>query len=189
MPLVLVLGDSLSAAHGIPADSGWVSLLAERLSDNDRARVVNASISGETTAGGLARLPNLLEQHDPALVAIELGANDGLRGLPIVQIRANLARMVEMAGDAGAQVVLIGIELPINYGPRYRGQLREVYADLADQTGIWLVPFLLEGVVLADGMMQDDGLHPTAKAQARILDTVWPMIDAALTHVESPGQR
>lgn len=180
VPLVLVLGDSLSAAHGIAADSGWVSLLEARLSDSRRGRVVNASISGETTAGGLARLPALLEQHQPALVAIELGANDGLRGLPIGQIHENLARLTELAQDAGAGVVLIGIELPINYGPRYRGQLREVYADLADRTGAWLVPFLLEGVVLVDGMMQDDGLHPTAQAQARILENVWPAVETAL---------
>lgn len=187
MPLVLVLGDSLSAAHGIAADSGWVSLLHERLSGSGRAQVVNASISGETTAGGLARLPELLEQHRPAVIAIELGANDGLRGLPIGQIRDNLESLVERSRQADAQVVLIGIELPVNYGPRYRGQLRAVYADLATAAGVWLVPFLLEDVALTEGMMQDDGLHPTAAAQPRILQTVWPAFDQALTGAGIPA--
>ncbi len=186
--MVLVLGDSLSAAHGIPADSGWVSLLHRRLSESGRGQVVNASISGETTAGGLARLPALLEQHRPAVVAIELGANDGLRGLPIGQIRDNLEGLIEQSRRAEAQVVLIGIELPVNYGPRYRGQLRAVYADLADATDAWLVPFLLEDVALAEGMMQDDGLHPTAAAQPRILETVWPAFEQALSGDEVPAR-
>lgn len=180
VPLVLVLGDSLSAAYGMPAESGWVSLLEERLSASERGRVVNASISGETTAGGLSRLPALLERHRPDIVAIELGANDGLRGLPIVQIRDNLAALVAAAQQGGARVVLIGIELPINYGPRYRTQLREVYAQLAERAGTALVPFLLEGVALDPELMLDDGLHPNAEAQPRILDTVWPVLDAVL---------
>lgn len=180
VPVVLVLGDSLSAAHAIPVEAGWVALLDRRLSDSGRGRVVNASISGETTAGGLARLPGLLAEHRPGLLVLELGANDGLRGLPIAQISDNIEAMVELAQAAGAAVLLVGIELPINYGPRYRGALREVYAELARRHGTGLVPFLLEDVALAPGLMQEDGLHPTAEAQPRLLETVWPALEAQL---------
>lgn len=180
VPVVLVLGDSLSAAHAIPVEAGWVALLDRRLSDSGRGRVVNASISGETTAGGLARLPGLLAEHRPGLLVLELGANDGLRGLPIAQISDNLEAMVELAQAAGAAVLLVGIELPINYGPRYRGALRDVYAELARRHGTGLVPFLLEDVALAPGLMQEDGLHPTAEAQPRLLETVWPALEAQL---------
>ncbi|MDZ3823906.1 MAG: arylesterase [Pseudoxanthomonas sp.] len=180
VPVVLVLGDSLSAAHAIPVEAGWVALLDRRLSDSGRGRVVNASISGETTAGGLARLPGLLAEHRPGLLVLELGANDGLRGLPIAQISDNIEAMVELAQAAGAAVLLVGIELPINYGPRYRGALRDVYAELARRHGTGLVPFLLEDVALAPGLMQEDGLHPTAEAQPRLLETVWPALEAQL---------
>lgn len=173
-PAVLVLGDSLSAAHGMAEADGWVALLAARSAG--RARVVNASISGETTAGGLSRLPGLLNAHAPAVVVLQLGANDGLRGLPIGQIRDNLERLVQLAQAAGARVLLLGIELPVNYGPRYRGQLREVYADLAKALDTALVPFLLEGVALDPALIQDDGLHPNAAAQPAILETVWPVL-------------
>lgn len=176
VPVVLILGDSLSAAYAIPVESGWVALLEQRLSQQGRARVVNASISGETTAGGLSRLPALLAEHRPALVAIELGANDGLRGLPIGEIRDNLAQLVDLAQGASAQVLLIGIELPVNFGPRYRDQLRAVYADLAQAKDTALVPFLLEGVALDPALILDDGLHPNAAAQPRILDNVWPVL-------------
>ena len=176
VPVVLILGDSLSAAYAIPVESGWVALLEQRLSQQGRARVVNASISGETTAGGLSRLPALLAEHRPALVAIELGANDGLRGLPIGAIRDNLAQLVDLAQGASAQVLLIGIELPVNFGPRYRDQLRAVYAGLAQAKGTALVPFLLEGVALEPTLILDDGLHPNAAAQPRILDNVWPVL-------------
>lgn len=180
VPVVLVLGDSLSAAHAIPVEAGWVALLDRRLSDSGRGRVVNASISGETTAGGLARLPALLAEHRPGLVVLELGANDGLRGLPIAQISDNLAAMIGLAQAAGTAVLLVGIELPINYGPRYRGALRQVYAELAEKHGTGLVPFLLEDVALEPGLMQEDGLHPTADAQPRLLETVWPAFEALL---------
>lgn len=180
VPVVLVLGDSLSAAHAIPVEAGWVALLDRRLSDSGRGRVVNASISGETTAGGLARLPALLAEHRPGLVVLELGANDGLRGLPIAQISDNLAAMIGLAQAAGTAVLLVGIELPINYGPRYRGALRQVYAELAEKHGTGLVPFLLEDVALEPGLMQEDGLHPTADAQPRLLETVWPALEALL---------
>jgi acyl-CoA thioesterase-1 len=186
VPVVLVLGDSLSAAYAIPVETGWVALLEERLSQAGRARVVNASISGETTAGGLSRLPALLAEHAPTVVAIELGANDGLRGLPIAQIRDNLERLVELAQDASARVLLLGIELPVNFGPRYRDQLRAVYADLAQARDTALVPFLLEGVALQPELILDDGLHPNASAQPRILDNVWPVLAPLL---ETPASR
>lgn len=187
--MVLVLGDSLSAAHGIAADAGWATLLDRRLAEGGRGRVVNASISGETTAGGLSRLPALLAEHRPAVVAIELGANDGLRGLPIAQVRENLSALIRHSREAGANVLLIGIELPINYGARYRGLLREAYADLSREHEVPLVPFLLDGIALEPGLMQDDGLHPTAQAQPRILDTVWPAIEPLIdTSAERPNQ-
>ncbi|MEO8461229.1 MAG: arylesterase [Dokdonella sp.] len=170
---VLVLGDSLSAAHGIAVESGWVNLLAERLQKSPQTRaVVNASISGETTSGGLARLPNLLSESHPALVVVELGANDALRGLPIAEIKSNLARIIAASRAADARVVLLGIELPINYGPRYRDDLRSMYRDLASEFKLPLLPFLLDGVALDPNLMQADGLHPTAAAQPRVLENV-----------------
>lgn len=176
---LLVVGDSLSAAHGIPIETGWVTLLAQRLDAGEPARrraVVNASISGETTSGGLARLPALLATHKPAIVVVELGANDGLRGLPLPEIRKNVAKLVERSRDAGAKVVLVGIELPINYGPQYRDGLRAMYRDVAAEFNVPLVPFLLEGVALDPALMQDDGLHPTAAAQPKVLETVWSVL-------------
>jgi len=178
---VLVLGDSLSAAYGIRADQGWVSLLRSRLQQDEPARdVVNASISGETTAGGLARLPKLLADHKPALVVVELGANDALRGLPIAAPRANLQRIIELTRESGARVLLLGIEIPVNYGPQYRDSLRAMYRDLATDFNLPLVPFLLDGVALDPQLMQEDGLHPTATAQPRLLDNVWPALAQAL---------
>lgn len=181
VPPVLVLGDSLSAAHGIAPDEGWVALLDARLAGSATPRaVVNASISGETTAGGLARLPDLLAEHRPALVVLELGANDGLRGLPLATVRANLRQMLEAIRAAGVQALLVGIELPVNYGPQYRDGLRTLYRDLAGEFNVPLVPFLLEGVALDPALMQDDGLHPTAAGQPRLLATVWAVLEPAL---------
>jgi len=180
---ILVLGDSLSAAYGIAPQAGWVSLLAARLAADPATRsrkVLNASISGETTSGGLARFAPLLERHRPGLVLIELGANDALRGLPIAEIRANLTRLIEQSRAAGARVLLIGIEIPVNYGPQYRNTLRTVYRDLAAQFNVPLVPFLLEGVAMDEKLMQDDGLHPRAEAQPRILGNVWPVLGPML---------
>jgi len=178
---LLVLGDSLSAAYGIAPQEGWVALLAERLKSSKPIRkVVNASISGETTAGGLARLPALLAEHKPGLVIVELGANDGLRGLPLAQARANLAGALDAIRGAGARALLIGIELPVNYGPQYRDGLREVYRGLAHEFNVPLVPFLLEGVALDPALMQEDGLHPKAAAEPRVLDTVWSVLQPAL---------
>jgi acyl-CoA thioesterase I len=171
-PLVLVMGDSLSAAYGIEREEGWVSLLEERL--DGKAEVVNASISGETSGGGAGRLPELLGQHEPDIVLLELGGNDGLRGLPPGQFEANLGRMIEASQEADAEVLLLGIDIPPNYGQAYRDAFTGVYRRLAKTHDIPLVPFLLEDVALDDALMQDDGIHPTAEAQPRILDNVWP---------------
>lgn len=171
---VLVLGDSLSAAHNIPVESGWVHLLGERLGKMEPPwRVVNASISGETSLSGRNHLPALLAKQRPAVVVIELGANDGLRGLPLDALRANLAAMIDLAQKRDARVLLLGIELPVNYGPQYRDGLRAIYADLARSKRTGLVPFLLEGVALDPTLMQDDGLHPLAAGEPRVLDNVW----------------
>ena len=181
---VLVLGDSLSAAHHIAVESGWVHLLETRLQQSKNPRpVVNASISGETTSGGLARLPALLAENTPALVIVELGANDGLRGLPIAGIRDNLTRIIRDCQTAGASVVLLGIELPINYGPQYRDGLRAMYRDLAGEFNLPLVPFLLDGVALDPDLMQDDGLHPKAEGEPKVLDNVWPVLEPALAKI------
>jgi acyl-CoA thioesterase-1 len=178
VPVVLVVGDSLSAGYGLTREQAWPSLLQARLSDRGHPhRVVNASISGDTTRGGLARLPDALEIHDPELVIIELGANDGLRGIPVAEIRRNLSEMIQLAEQSGARVLLAGIRIQPNYGPRYTGDFHGVFHDLAEEYGTGLVPFILEGVALEDGMMQDDGLHPTAAGQPRILDNLWPEVD------------
>jgi len=173
-PVVLVLGDSLSAAHNIPIDAGWPHLLAARLETmTPPRRVVNASISGETTMSGRERLPGLLRQYQPALVILELGANDGLQGMPLQQIRDNLDTMVTACRDAGAKVLLLGIELPINYGPHYRDGLRAIYAGLARKYRTGLVPFLLQGVALKPALMQADGMHPTAAGERIVFENVW----------------
>ncbi|ATJ83861.1 arylesterase precursor [Halomonas beimenensis] len=186
-PLVLVMGDSLSAAYGIEREAGWVHLLAERL--DGKARVVNACISGETSSGGAARLPELLRQHAPDIVLLELGGNDGLRGLPPGQLRANLATMIEASRAAGAEVLLLGIDVPPNYGPAYRDAFTGVFQRLADRYSVPLVPFLLEGVALDHGLMQADGIHPTAAAQPAILANVWPalapLLEADLAQTEA----
>jgi len=171
---VLVLGDSLSAAHNIPVEAGWVHLLGDRLSNMETGwSVVNASISGETSLSGRNRLPALLAKYKPSVVVLELGANDGLRGLPLDALRANLATMIDQATAAKAKVLLLGIELPVNYGPQYRDGLRAIYSDLSIQKHTALVPFLLEGVALDPQLMQDDGLHPVAAGEPKVLDTVW----------------
>jgi acyl-CoA thioesterase-1 len=178
---ILVLGDSLSSAHRIAPQSGWVHLLEQRLNAAGEPRpIVNASISGETTAGGLARLPKLLADVRPALVVVELGANDGLRGLPLAEIRANLAKILGASRDAGARNVLLGIELPVNYGPQYRDGLRQMYRDLAAEFNAPLLPFLLDGVATEPTLMQDDGLHPKAEGEPKVLENVWPVLEPAL---------
>lgn len=179
---VLVVGDSLSAAHNIPQHEGWVALLQDRLNTRDvpAPEVINASISGETSAGAVARLPDLIARHQPAIVVIELGGNDGLRGLAPSELAANLDAMIRMSREAGAKVLLIGTELPANYGRAYRDRFRAVYVDLARRHAVALLPFLLDGVALEPGLMQDDGLHPTAAAQPRVLDNVWPLLQTLL---------
>lgn len=179
-PLILVVGDSLSAAYNLPTTSGWVSLLEVRLKQQTTWQVVNASISGETTNGGLTRLPELLRQHQPNIVLLELGANDGLRGLPPTLISNNLEKMLSLSKQSGAKVMLIGILLPPNYGPNYLAQFEQIYPQLAKKHQLSLVPFLLEGVADKPELMQDDGLHPTAAAQPIILETVWLELQALL---------
>jgi len=179
---VLVVGDSLSAAHNIPAASGWVNLLQQRVKQQIKAppAIINASISGETTAGALTRLPGLLEKHRPSVVVIELGGNDALRGLTPAQLRGNLEKMIVASQKADAKVLLLGIDVPPNYGPAYRQRLRQTYAELAKQYDVALLPFLLEGVALKPNLMQADGLHPTAAAQPQVLDNVWPLLKPLL---------
>lgn len=169
-----MLGDSLSAAYGIEPGQGWVALLQRRLEDQGYGyRVVNASVSGETSSGGLQRLPRALKIHQPDLVILELGSNDGLRGLPIQTTRANLQKMIRLAREAGAEVLLVGMRMPPNYGPRYTEQFTGMFADLAQSEGVALVPFFLDGVALDPTLMQDDGLHPNARAQPVLLETLW----------------
>jgi acyl-CoA thioesterase-1 len=176
-PVILVLGDSISAAYGLSSAEGWVTLLQNRLRAQGYGhRVVNASVSGETTTGGLTRLPRALALHRPAIVVLELGGNDGLRGLPLETSRANLARMIELARAAGAQVLLLGMKMPPNYGPKYTTGFETIYATLAKQNRLPFVPFFLEKIALAPGMLQADGLHPTAAAQPAMLDAVWPTL-------------
>ncbi len=178
---VVLLGDSLSAAHNIALTASWPVLLQARLQEMRPPRqLVNASISGETTASGLTRLPELLKRYRPALVMIELGANDGLRGLPLDEIRDNLQTMIRDCRAADARVLLLGIELPVNYGPQYRDGLRGIYAQLAHDNHAALVPFLLQSVALHPEWMQEDGLHPTAQAQPRVLANVWPALAPVL---------
>ncbi|OWQ53048.1 arylesterase [Stenotrophomonas maltophilia] len=179
---VLVVGDSLSAAHSIPAASGWVNLLQQRVKQQIKPppAIINASISGETTAGALTRLPGLLEKHRPSVVVIELGGNDALRGLTPAQLRGNLEKMIVASQKAGAKVLLLGIDVPPNYGPAYRQRLKQTYAELASQYKVPLLPFLLEGVALKPDLMQADGLHPTAAAQPQVLDNVWPLLKPLL---------
>jgi len=180
-PAILVVGDSLSAGYGLRPGQGWVSLLEQRLSAQGyEYRVVNASVSGETTGGGLERLPRALELHRPAIVVLELGANDGLRGLPVTELHANLAAMIRISRDAGARVVLAGIRVPSNYGPRYTEKFFGVYGELAAEHEVALVPFLLAGIALDQTMFQADGIHPDAGAQPTLLDNVWPALEPLL---------
>lgn len=183
---LLVLGDSLSAAYGMPPEDGWVRLLDQKLAQQTmqqlkNVRVINASLSGETTSGGLQRLPDLLAQHQPAYVIIELGANDALRGQNLIQTQSNLARMIELSQQQGAKVMLLGIRLPPNYGPAFDRRLAQMYQQLSVQYQVLLDPFFLEDVALNRDLMLDDGLHPNAAAQPVILARLWPQLQAWLT--------
>jgi len=186
---IVVLGDSISAGYGIQREQGWVELLSQSVSrcegqcgaaEGKQWHVVNASISGETTGGGLARLPALLEEHEPGMVIIELGGNDGLRGYPIGKIRTNLTRIVELTKATGAVPVVMAMQIPPNYGPRYTGAFHKTFEEVADGNDVQYVPFLLENVALADDLMQDDGIHPTSEAQPLMLDAVWPYLEPLL---------
>ncbi|MCV6625424.1 MAG: arylesterase [Cellvibrionaceae bacterium] len=173
---LLVLGDSISAAYGMEPKQGWVALLQRRLADK-QLDVVNASISGETSAGGLARLPQLLQQFKPNYVVIELGGNDGLRGYPIGQMKANFKQMIELSQAAEAKVLMLGMQIPPNYGKRYARLFSQSFSAVAEQQQVPLLPFFLEKVALDKGLMQAAGIHPNAKAQPLLLETAWPMIE------------
>lgn len=178
---VLIVGDSISAAFGLDTRLGWVSLLEQRLrSEGFTDKVVNASISGDTSAGGQARLPALLAEHKPELVILELGGNDGLRGQLPAQLQQNLASMIDSSRASGAKVLLLGMQLPPNYGVRYTKAFAEVYSNLAEEKNIPLVPFFLEGVGGNPELMQADGIHPAAVAQGKLLENVWPTLKPLL---------
>ena len=180
-PKILVFGDSLSAGYGIDPRVGWVALLANKLaSQGYEYQVVNASVSGETTAGGRARLNHVLQLHHPAVLILELGANDGLRGLPVSQMRDNLQTMIEAASQAGAGVLLVGMQIPPNYGVEYAASFRDTFEQLSRQQKLRFAPFLLEGVALDAALVQVDGLHPTAAAQPRLLENVWQALQPLL---------
>lgn len=178
---VLIVGDSISAAFGLDTRAGWVALLEKRLAQQGfDDKVVNASITGDTSANGLARLPEQLAAHKPDLVLLELGGNDGLRGMPVAQLQQNLASMIDLSRKAGAEVLLLGMQLPPNYGARYTKAFAQVYQTLADEKKVALVPFLLEGVGGVPTLMQADGVHPTAGAQGKLLENVWPTLKPLL---------
>jgi len=180
-PVILVFGDSLSAAYGIPRELGWVNLLQQRLATQAYPHaVVNASVSGETTSGGLSRITAALETHQPAVVILELGANDGLRGLPTDDMRRNLAAIVTKCQQRKARVLLAGMLLPPNYGPVYARQFQQSFEDIARQYKLPTPPFLLEGIAGKAELTQEDGLHPLAEAQPRILDNLWSTLKPLL---------
>lgn len=185
---IVVLGDSLSAGYGIKVSQGWVNLLAQRLaSEGYGYRVVNASVSGETTQGGLARLPRALTTHKPDIVIVELGGNDGLRGLPLSSSQENLERIIGLARGAKARVLLVGMLIPPNYGPRYADQFRDMFPALARKHSVALVPFLLDQVALKPELMQPDGIHPNETGQPRMLENVWPGLQPLLVAAGKPA--
>ena len=180
-PTVLVFGDSLSAGFGIDVDQSWPTLLQSRLhTQGYEHRVVNASISGETTEGGASRIPAAIERFKPSVVILELGGNDGLRGFPPDRMRGNLRTIIETSKQGGAEVVLLGIRIPTNYGPRYTKAFENTYRDLATELEVAWIEFFMDGVAMNDDLMQDDGIHPNADAQAILLDNAWPIIREAL---------
>ena len=190
---ILVVGDSLSAEYGLQRGSGWVALMDQRIAaEGLRASVVNASISGDTTSGGRARLPALLRQHHPDLVILELGANDALRGLPLDESRANLAAMAQAAKAAGARVLILGMQIPPNYGRNYSDQFAALFVNVARDVGAALVPFILKGVAdvpQAERMFQPDRIHPLAVAPPTILANIWPVLEPMLRQPARAGAR
>ncbi len=181
-PTVLVFGDSLSAGYGIDVDQSWASLLQTRLQEQGyEHRVVNASISGDTTESGAARIGQAIATFGPELIILELGGNDGLRGIPPARMRANLTRIIESSSASGAAVVLLGIKIPPNYGQRYIEEFEGVFRDVATELEVPWIEFFMEGVALNPELMQDDGIHPNAAAQPILLDNAWPAIESALS--------
>jgi acyl-CoA thioesterase-1 len=183
-PVILVFGDSLSAAHGIAVADGWVALLSSRLKTQAYPhQVINESISGETSSGGLARFPKALATHKPKLVILELGANDGLRALNLQEMRNNLSKMIELSQQAGAKVLLLGMKIPPNYGKAYTEEFYQSFQQLAIKYQLSVVPFFLEGVAGNPSLVLSDGIHPTASAQGQLLDTVWEKLSNLLEKV------
>jgi acyl-CoA thioesterase I len=186
-PTLLVVGDSLSAGYGVTTDRRWVTLLTQRMLQRcPGSEVINASVSGDTSSGGVTRLPPLLQQHHPDLVIVELGGNDGLRGIGAKTMRQNLLRMVKLSQQSGAQVLLLGVRLPANYGPDFVNAFHQVYYDVAKAASVPLVPFFLEGVALDRSLMQGDGIHPNDDGQPRLLENVWRRLEPMLN---APGSR
>ena len=180
-PTVLIFGDSLSAGYGIDVDQSWGALLEARLeAQGYEYQVVNASISGETTEGGVTRISGALERFQPELVILELGGNDGLRGFPPARLEENLEKIISTSKAAGARVVLLGIRIPLNYGPRYSKAFEGAFRDVAERQDIEWIEFFMEGVALNEELMQDDGIHPNAEAQPVLLDNAWPIIEKTL---------
>lgn len=185
----MVLGDSLSAAYGMDRERGWVSLLQQRLErEGYEHRVANVSLSGETTSGALSRLRHELDRHRPEIVIVELGGNDGLRGLPLAQVRDNLTRIIDAVQARPARVLLVGMQLPPNYGSAYTSGFHRIFTDLAEQRQLALVPFLLDGLAHDDRHFQADGVHPTADAQPIILENVWPHVEVLLGSTAATGR-
>jgi acyl-CoA thioesterase-1 len=185
-PVILVFGDSLSAGYGIHLEQGWVSLLASKISQLGYGfRVINASVSGETTVGGLGRLPHALDVQKPRILVLELGANDGLRSLPLASTHDNLDRMITLAQARGVTVLLVGMRMPPNYGERYTTGFYDMYTDLAHAHKLALVPFLLDQVALKPTLMQADGLHPNEQGQPLLLDNVWPVLEPLLRAIKN----
>ena len=179
---LLVYGDSLSAAYGIQEAQGWVTLPENRLNEeNWPYKLINGSVSGETTTGGLERLPAMLSIYQPDLVILELGGNDGLRGLPLETLKANLKKMISLIRAEGGEVLLTGIQIPPNYGPRYTEPFFSLYTEISEEDSLALVPFLIEGIPQQPELMQNDGIHPKAEAQIMILDNVWPYLEPMLS--------
>lgn len=188
--VMLIMGDSLSAGYGIRVEESWPTLLAQRLAEQGYPyRVVNASISGETTSGGARRISALLVEHKPHIVVLALGANDGLRGLDPGEVRRNVDHMVAAAISANSKAVLLRVRIPPNYGPQYLDQFERVFEQVADARKIILAPFMLEHFAIERSAFQRDGLHPTAAAQARILDTLWPTLAGAMDANQSADSR
>jgi len=178
---ILVFGDSISAAYGMPEEQGWVSLLTTRLTQLEKnVLVVNASISGETTAGGIVRLPKILKVHQPDIVILELGGNDGLRGYPISRIKDNVQQMTDLIADSGAKVLLIGMVLPPNYGKRYTTAFTALFDMVAQENNVPFLPFLLEGTATSQSLIQRDGIHPKPEAQPLLLNDIWPLLEPLL---------